>query len=322
MSFSVRTASVSDSAGIRELFGKVFPRAMSEEEWRWKYPSNPDGWISVVAERDGKIVGHYGGWLMGAWIGGRPTTIVSLGDVATDPAARHLGGRRNVFRSIAQAMFEVLESRGVPFGFGFPSPRAYEIGRRLLGYRAHFGIREVWLDVSAPGRSSGLAAASDSVGAGFDALWSRARTWVDAACLVRDRARANWRYHARPDRYYRMVTIPGEAGDRAWGALSAVGETALVVDYLLEGPDPGLAETFLGDLGAEARAMGCRNLVFWQPPGGAAWGTMQAAIDRRAWPRQLRDAGFSFVTAVVFDEETLQAFVRDAHLAAGVYDDR
>ncbi len=315
-------ASVSDSAGIRELFGLVFPRAMSEEEWRWKYPSNPDGWISVVAEWNERIVGHYGGWLMGAWIGGRPTTIVSLGDVATDPAVRHLGGRRNVFRTIAEAMFEALKNRGIPFGFGFPNSRAYEIGRRLLGYRSHFPIREVGLDISAPGESSGVAVASDSVGPGFDALWARARTSVDAACLVRDRARANWRYHARPDRYYRMITIPGESGDCAWGVLSAVGETALVMDYLLERPDPGLAGALLGDLGAEARAMGCRNLVFWQPPGGAAGNAMETAIGRREWPRQVRDAGFSFVTAVVFDEETLQTFVHHAYLAAGVYDDR
>ena len=68
--------------------------------------------------------------------------------------------------------------------------------------------------------------------------------------------------------------------------------------------------------------MGCRNLVFWQAPGGEAGNAMEAAIGRTAWPRQVRDAGFSFVTAVVFDEETLQSFVRGAHLAAGVYDDR
>ncbi|MGH9442643.1 MAG: GNAT family N-acetyltransferase [Thermoanaerobaculia bacterium] len=322
MSFSVRAAIPGDSGGIRELFGTVFPRVLSEAEWRWKYPENPDGWLSVVAERNGKIVGHYGGCLMAARIGGSERTIVSLGDVATDPSVRHLGGRRSVFRCMAELMFDLLRERGIPFGFGFPSARAFEVGRRLLGYRSHFPIRETRLDCASPESRDDTAGVSDSVGPGFDRLWEKARPWLGRSCLVRDAVRANWRYQERPDRSYRMLTIPGEDGDRAWGVISVFGETALVMDYLLESPDPVLAERLARALAREGLAMGGRELAVWEAPGGRAWAVLDSALGRLNARRWTQEAGFSFVTAVVFEEEALQEFLRDLNLVAGIYDDR
>ena len=149
MTFSVRLATEADAAGIRELFGRTFGRPMSAEEWRWKYPDNPDGWFATVAELGGRIVGHYGGWPLRARIGGEEATIVSVGDVATEPSVRHLGGRRNVFRTMADALFETLRSRGVPFVFGFPNDRALAAGARLLGYRAEYPVLR-WLSCRPP----------------------------------------------------------------------------------------------------------------------------------------------------------------------------
>jgi predicted N-acetyltransferase YhbS len=315
VSFSVRLATEADATGIRELFGRTFGRAMSAEEWRWKYPENPDGWHATVAELDGRIVGHYGGWPLRARVGGDETTIVSVGDVATEPSVRHLGGRRNAFRLMADALFETLRSRGVPFVFGFPNERALAAGARLLGYRAEFPVRTVEYEVG-PGGSRG--AASEWAGASYDALWERTQASLPAG-LLRDRRRINWRYHARPERWYRFVTVEDGGREAACGVLSVMGEEALVVEAAV--PDESAARALFDALSAEAAALGARRLVFWETPGGPL-----AAISGRGAARRLPggregETGFSFAT-VPFDAEIMHEFVRSAQITAGIYDDR
>ena len=316
MTFSVRLATESDSGGIRDLFGRTFGRAMSEEEWRWKYPGNPDGWVATVAELDGRIVGHYGGWPLRAAIGEREFTIVSVGDVATEPSIRQLGGRQNAFRSMADALFTTLRSRGVPFVFGFPNARALAAGAKLLGYRAEFPVRTIEYALAGSAPREGIAA--EFVGASYDALWERARAAI-AAGLVRDRRRIHWRYHARPDRWYRFVTVAGPEGDAACGVLSVVGEQALVVEAVVAGEEGALR---LHDaLAAEAAALGARRLVFWETPGGPL--SVLAGRDpaRRRPGGRVAEAGFSFAT-VPFDAAATAEFVRSAQITAGIWDDR
>lgn len=316
MSFDVREARASDSDGIRGLFELVFGREMSAAEWSWKYPSDPDTWIAVVALREGRIVGHFGAWGHLALIGGEERTVFSLVDVATDPSARHLGGRRNVLRTMSETMFPLLRARGAPFGYGFPSPRHLRIGERSIGYRGYFPIRELTFGLSPSG--SGWRV-SDFVAPDFDALWQNARSSLDRAALVRDAPRANWRYHARPERYYRMVTLDRGCG---WGVLSHLGTIALVVDYQIEEPRGSLFGDLFRALAGEAMKMGASDLVFWEPPGGPYRDFLVGSSPAVPSPASVRDAGFSFVTAVVFEEDAIAEFVRHLHLVPGAYDDR
>jgi hypothetical protein len=315
MSFLVRRAVAADSTPIRDLFTRTFGRAMTPQEWSWKYPDNPDGWIAFVAEVDGRIAGHYGGWPIRTIIGGREALIFAIGDVATDRSVRHLGGRHNVFRSMADAMFGHLRAGGAPFAFGFPNPRALAAGERLLGYRPEFAVREVVYEIGAPPRGNGTA--SEWLGEGYDELWGRVAGSLVTG-VVRDRRRMNWRYHARPDRYYRFVTLAGSRpGAAGCGVLSVVGEEALVTDAVAESGEAALA---LADaLESEAAAMGARRLVFWETSAGPL-----AAVAGRSRSRTggaVREAGFSFVT-VTFDAGRTAEFVGRAAIAAGIYDDR
>jgi hypothetical protein len=320
LSFQVRRAEPADVAGILDLFGRVFGRAMTPAEWRWKYAENPDGGLQIVAEAQGRIVGHYGQWPMAAWIGGRRRVVAALGDVMTDPAFRTAGGRHNVFCGMGEEMFSRLRRDGIPFGFGFPSPRALAVGRRLLGYREHFPVREISFPV--PARASVLPEAgrpreSDR---SFDELWKACRPSLASACLERDSIRANWRFRSRPDREYRVVRA-GEGASGEWAVLSRVGESALVMDYLLHPARPDRFSRLFESLLAEAAAMGARRLVFWEPPGGPYRALLLDLRDRIPDSSTV-GAGFSFVTAVVFDEEALSAFCRDFHFTAAAYDDR
>ena len=317
MSFTVRLAAEADAPGIRDLFGRIFGRPMTAQEWRWKYPDNPDGWIATVAELDGRIVGHYGGWPLRAVIGGRERTIVSVGDVATEPAIRHLGGRRNAFRAMAEELFARARALGAPFVFGFPNARALAAGGRLLGYRAEFPVRTVSYDVPAAGLAA-AGAASEWAAEPYDALWGRARAAL-ASGLLRDRRRINWRFHARPDRWYRFVSVRDAGADAACGVLSVTGEDALVVEAVVSDADGALR--LFDALAAEARALGARRLVFWETPGGPLAVLAGREAGRRRPGGRVADAGFAFAT-VPFDAPVTAEFVAGAQIAAGIYDDR
>jgi len=317
VSFLVRQAAPGDSAAIRDLFSRTFGRVMTAPEWSWKYPDNPEGWLAYVAELDGRIVGHYGGWPIPVVIGGVRQSIVAVGDVATERAVRHLGGRRNVFRSMAEEMFARLRSDGAAFVCGFPNPRALAAGERLLGYRPRFPVREVVYAIGARAAGPGAAAASEWLSEGYDLLWNRVASSLETG-VVCDRRRMNWRYHARPDRYYRFVALPGSRpGPVACGALSFVGEEALVMDAVAESGAGALA---LADaLEAEAAALGARRLVFWEIREGPL--ASVAGPSRSRPGGTVREAGFAFAT-VAFDAERTEEFVRRAPVTAGIYDDR
>jgi hypothetical protein len=309
--FQIRAATPEDAPGVRRLFERVFGTALSEEQWRWKFERDPDGWRAVVGVVGGEIVGNYAGWGARFLLDREPRLLFSVGDVATDPAVRALGGRRGIYRAMTEAFYETIP-RGVPFCYGFPNSRAERVSERIVGSRTLFPIRLVTSPVeSFPAPPSDMEA-GDFVDESFDPLWeASARVLTHAA--VRDRARVNWRFHARPDRYYRMVWRRRGAALSAWAALSVSGETATVADFLgLEEDGADLPPLFAA-AAAEARRLGARRLVFWCTPGGPG----RAAID--GIPGERLEAGFPMIVRV-FDEEAVERFARHAHLVPSLYD--
>lgn len=312
MSFEIREATARDAPGIRRLFERVFGAPLSVEEWEWKFARNPDGWFGTVAVLGGEIVGNYAGWAMRFRLDGEEKLVYSVGDVATDRAVRALGARHGVYRSMAGAFFETVASRGVPFCFGFPNARALEISNRLAGTRALFPIRErhVCCETFPPAPPD--AAAGDFVTEAFDPLWAAASRFL-AHAAVRDRSRANWRFHARPSRYYRMVWREDAGRLLGWAALSVVGEQALVADFLSEVPDGSDLPPLFAAAAAEARRLGARRLVFWETPGGPG----AAVIEKLGG--EIREAGYPFVVRS-FDDALAERFARLAHFTPALYD--
>jgi predicted N-acetyltransferase YhbS len=310
--FEVRVATGEDAPGIRRLFRKVFQKEMAAEEWDWKFARNPDGWFGTVAVSGGEIVGNYAGWAMRVRLDGRERIAYSVGDVATDPAARGLGGRRGVYRSMADLFYETLGARGVPFCFGFPNARAHEISNRLAGTRTLFPVRERHVRCDSFSGPPPAFAAADSVGESFDPLWASASAFLDYAA-VRDRARANWRFHARPTRYYRMVWRENGGRMTSWAVLSVQGEQALVADFLSEEPEGNDLPALFAAAAAEAARLGASRLVFWETPGGPG----RSAI--RSLPGEVRHAGFFFVVRSFDDAET-DLFGQRAQFTPALYD--
>ena len=106
--FSIRPAQARDAGGIRRLHARVFGSEMTEAEWAWKFDWNPDGRFGTVAVANGEIVGNYAGWGMQFLMGGAPALLYAVGDVATEPSARTLGGRHGVYRTMAGAFYDAL----------------------------------------------------------------------------------------------------------------------------------------------------------------------------------------------------------------------
>ena len=301
---------MADSAGIRRLFARTFGHDLTEEEWMWKFERNPDGWFGIVAEDGGEIVGHYAGSGMRVRVDGEETLVYAVGDVATEPRVRGLG--RNVFREMTDAFYEVVDARGVPFCFGFPGARHLVISHRFVGTRSLFPIREARVPVDGFPEAPPGSRAGDFVGDDFDGLWARIRESVPDGA-VRDRIRANWRFHARPSRYYRMVWTVDDAGAMSgWVVLSISGDRALVADHLFEGGAAAMPEVLCA-AAAEARRLGARELVFWETPGGPARPTISSL------PGPRYDAGF-FMAARPLDAAVLERFEKGAHLTPALYD--
>ena len=310
--FVVREAVSADAPGIRRLFARVFGREMTKEEWDWKFERNPDGWFGVVGLVGDEIVGNYTGWGARLLLDGEATLCYSVGDVATDPSVRGIGGRRGIYRSMTGAFYETLDARGVPFCYGFPNPRALEISHRLVGSRTLFPVRELHVPCEALTPPPADAFAGDSVNEGFDALWTAASRFLTQA-PVRDRARANWRFHARPTRWYRMVwrEVAGEV--TGWVVLSVEGETALVADFLGRRSDGEDLPPLFAAAAAEASRLGASRLVFWETPGGPAAGWLRGA------PGERREAGYPIIVRS-FDDSAADRFGARAHLVPSLYD--
>jgi predicted N-acetyltransferase YhbS len=312
MGFEIREATAQDAPGIRRLFERVFGAPLSAEEWEWKFERNPDGWLGTVALLGGEIVGNYAGWAMRFRLDGEERLVYSVGDVATDPGVRAIGARRGVYRSMADAFYETVAARGVPFCFGFPNARALEISNRLVGTRTLFPIRERHVSCESFLPAPPDAGAGDFVSDSFDPFWAGASSLLPHAA-VRDRLRANWRFHARPTRYYRMVWRESGGRLHGWAALSVAGEQALVADFLSECADGSDLPPLFAAAAQEARRLGARRLVFWETPGGPGAGVIARLDGER------REAGFSFVVRA-FDDAVAERFSRRAHLTPALYD--
>jgi hypothetical protein len=309
--FEIRDATAADAPGIRALFERVFKSELSDAEWRWKFEQDPDGWYGVVAVLDGRVVGNYAGWGMRFQLDGEPGLLYSVGDVATDPSVRAFGGRRGVYREMTDAFYARV-GRSVPFCFGFPNARALRVSERIVGSRTLLPIARKSTPLEAFGPPPADMEAGELVDPGFDALWVAARPSLRYAA-VRDRSRVNWRFHARPTRYYRMVWRRQGSELAAWAVLSVVGEDATVADFLGREPDGADLLPLFAAAADEARRLGARRLVFWETPGGPGRRPIQALPGDRA------DAGFPMIVRV-FDEEAVRRFGEGVHLAPSLYD--
>lgn len=124
----------------RALFKRVFGDAISEEYWRWKYPSNIEN-QSMIAIYNSTVVAHYGILSRTASIDGMSFPVAQVGDVMVDNSHR---GRltSSSFMRVTSMTIQQMQSKFFPpscspdfvFGFGFPHKRHMRLASRLSLY--------------------------------------------------------------------------------------------------------------------------------------------------------------------------------------------
>jgi hypothetical protein len=264
---AVRPTREGDLPGLDALFRASFGHPLSAAAWQWKYRALPGESRSMVAvDGAGTVLAHAGTVSLAArWRGGEGG-IWQLVDFAGAAAG---AGLRPPLVGLGRELLAGLPAAGdTPWMFGFPSARHFRLGARVFGYQLLTEIQPLagTLHGLPPG-DGGLAESSDSCGDWAAAAWE--------ACGVlgvrRSATFLNWRYWARPERYYRFYRLASAAPGGAAGAhgpglavFAFVGEEAWAAELWL--PPGGEWYPSLLAVAADLRAAGLSLWRFWPPP--------------------------------------------------------
>ncbi len=271
MTVSFRATAPQDLPALADFFAGRFGRAWTPEEWTWKYRTLPGEARSLLAVGEGgEILAHAGALCLPArWQRGETgdAGLWQLVDFAGSPRRR---GLRPPLVELGRRLLADLPRPGdAPWIFGFPSERHFRLGERVFGYRPLAIVEELGGPLPAESAPAGVEIGTgDSCGPWAEAVWE--------ACGVqgirRSAAFLNWRYHARPHRYYRFYRLSTGAVE-GLAVFAFVGEEAWAAELWLP-PAGGHREWYpsLLAVAADLRAAGLRSWRFWPAAPLAALG--------------------------------------------------
>jgi len=262
-SIALRATEPADLASLSALFARRFGHPLSAAEWEWKYRRLPGEGRSLVAVAGGEVVAHAGALRLAArWRDEagevREGGIWQLADFAGEAGP---GLRPPLVALGRRLLADIPGPADAPWIFGFPSERHFRLGVHAFGYRPLAVLQPLAGEIprAAPAVPVDLAV-SDSCGDWAEGVWARSGTLG----VRRSAAFLNWRYHARPERYYRVYRL--EAHRRGPGGegllvFAFVGAEAWAAEVWL----PGGAEWYpsLLAVAADLRASGLGTWRFW-----------------------------------------------------------
>jgi hypothetical protein len=275
---AVRPTADGDLAGLCALYESRFGHPLRPEEWSWKYRQLPGQARSLVAvDGAGAVLAHGGAMCLPArWRGGHGG-LWQLVDFAGSAGG---GGLRPALLELGRQLLAGLPGEGdAPWIFGFPSQRHFRFGELVFDYRPLATFATLAGPLPEPAPEVGGAApveieVSDSCGDWAEAVWER--------CAVlgvrRSAAFLNWRYWARPHRYYRFYRLHA-GGVPGLAVFAFVGLDAWAAELWL--PPPGEWYSAMLAIAADLRAAGLRTWRFWPPPPAAAGGDPPTELLRR-----------------------------------------
>ncbi|HEV3458050.1 MAG TPA: YfhO family protein [Thermoanaerobaculia bacterium] len=289
---TVRPTEEGDLPGLSALFAARFGHPLLAEEWTWKYRQLPGEARSLVAvDAGGAVLAHGGALRLAArWRGGEGGIWQLVDFVGGSGGGSMLPSLVALGR---QLLADLPREADAPWIFGFPSDRHFRLGERVFGYQPLAVLTPLagLLPQGPPGGDAGgarpaagafpaISAAAGAVAASGDAgsetgLWSgdSCGDWAEAIwerCAVlgvrRSAAFLNWRYWARPHRYYRFYRLR-QRGAEGLAVFAFVGEEAWATELWL----PAVGEWYSPMLAvaADLRAAGLRTWRFWPPPPAA-----------------------------------------------------
>jgi hypothetical protein len=253
-----------DLPALSRLFADRFGHPLAPEEWRWKYlqlPGEARSLLAVTAE--GEIAAHAGALCLPALgLAGEEAGIWQLIDFAGSVTR---SGLRPPLVELGRLLLgDLPRPADLPWIFGFPSERHFRLGERVFGYRPVSEIGTLAGELPRAAAPAGVQlAAGDSAllwedPQGPEAIWRN----TTAAGIRRSSAFLNWRYHARPHRYYRFYRLAAD-GEEGLAVFAFVGAEAWGAELWL----PAKAEWYPSMLAvaADLAASGLRSWRFWAP---------------------------------------------------------
>jgi hypothetical protein len=309
-----------DEVPITDMFNRVFgpgdpefvPRGV--DWWRWKFPGNPAGSHTMVAEDpDGAVIAHYGGVPLAVRAEGETVLFGQNCDCYSDPAARRGLKNPGTFVRLAQAYASTFARPGVDaVMYGMATPAHYRLGVRYLDYwMLRTQLLLVCRDASRLPDWDWSTHAVET--ASFDARADAFSTALEARhrCFGRrDAAFLNWRFRDHPRRPYRAAFAKtGDRDDYRGHVVYASARMAnrhmgLVVDWAVAPDDDGAARSLLRWAGERAGQAGHRELGFLCPTSSA-------------WFRRFQEFGFEVepspyvMIAREYDARFEAAYLRD-----------
>ena len=264
---AIRPTREEDLPALSDLFRDGFGSELAPEAWEWKYRRLPGESRSLLAvDAAGRLLAHAGALALPArWRGGEGPVWQLV-----DFLGRRAGsGLRPGMVPCGRALLADLpRPADLPWIYGFPGERHFLLGQRTFGYRP---LAEIvpWAGALPEDRETGgqvRLEVSDHCGAWAteaEEAWER----CGVASVRRSAGFLNWRYHARPARYYRFYRI-GHGGGRGVAGLAVfafLGDQAWAAEAWLPGP-PAEWEVGLRAVAADLAASGMRGWRFWPLP--------------------------------------------------------
>jgi hypothetical protein len=254
---TIREPEVEDLEALDPLLESRFGHPMGIAEWEWKYRRLPGEARSLVAtDGAGELLAHVGALgLPARWQGGE-ALMWSLVDWVGRP---NRAGLRPPLVEVGRRLLSQIPRPGdVPWNYGFPSRRHFELGRRVFGYRE---VRQIprWAGALPQGRHDPRAAEPmERCGPWAEAAWEA----CGALGVRRSPRYLDWRYWARPERYYRVYRL--REGDASGLAVAAfVGRQAILAELWL--PPGRLWGRCLESVASDLRRSGIERWVAWPP---------------------------------------------------------
>jgi SAM-dependent methyltransferase/organic radical activating enzyme len=265
-SIIVRWYQEGDVQGITSLFGEVFGREMTLDEWQWKYRGQGNARVcSAVIEIPGEgIVGHYGGIPLRMTRGGAVIKGITACDVMIRKKHRSFTRLKKMHTLFVD---ELIKDSFIMF-YGFPNERTLLMpSEKLQLYERIEPVNNVLKDVSFNNDSDRylyklfpLSFDDNRI----DSLWAEVGREFRLA-IIRDRAYLKWRYGESRLYRYELWGLR-----RRWSqklsALAVVrneGEGKLFIMDLVFGKRAFLP--LLSKVENLACALGVKQLSFWVP---------------------------------------------------------
>lgn len=206
----LRSAADLEPVAFKQVFERSFDVDFFPELWAWKYHGGRGA--SVVAERDGIAIAHYGGVVRDIHYFSRPCRAVQICDVMVMPDERSFFSRNGLFFKTAASMLEQYVGYRADnlLGFGFPNIKAMHVAERLGLYEKTDELMQIAL---APANANALPAGWALEVAGFDPLaanqlWpAMLQGFPDAIIGVRDAEYLHYRYLQRPGQAYECLRL-------------------------------------------------------------------------------------------------------------------